>query len=387
MGVTVREVDGAWWVFVNHQGRRKAKRIGPGDARRKAAHEAAAKIQARLTLGDLKIFEADKAVPTVKAVADEWTRHNAADWKRGTLRIYDNLITAKIIPAFGPLPITALTPAKIEEWWTRTRETGLCKKSLANLRRVLSGICQRALVQEYVTKDPSLRIAGRLGRSDAEIQKRDYLTPDELTAMLASAERVCPRFAPALAVMATAGLRLGEAIGLQVGDLDVEGAKIHVRRSVGRGGHIGSPKNGTGRVVAVPDVIMVKLAALREIRQVEAAVDGREARWLFPGDLKDRPLTETPIREALRLALKAAGIRPVKVHGLRHTYATLAIQSGVDLLNVSRQLGHANIGTTADTYTHAVPGGTRAAAEALGAILTRPAQADARPAQVGAVSA
>jgi len=59
----------------------------------------------------------------------------------------------------------------------------------------------------------------------------------------------------------------------------------------------------------------------------------------------------------------------LEIPDLRHTYATLAIQAGVPLLTVSRQLGHATISTTVDLYTHAVPGSNRAAAEALEAVL------------------
>ncbi len=82
------------------------------------------------------------------------------------------------------------------------------------------------------------------------------------------------------------------------------------------------------------------------------------------------PVTPETVRGIFWKALRAAGIRKIRPHDLRHTYATLAIQAGVPLLTVSRQLGHASISTTADLYTHAVPGSNRAAAEALEAILT-----------------
>ncbi len=136
---------------------------------------------------------------------------------------------------------------------------------------------------------------------------------------------------------------------------------------------------------------MQLLADIREIQQVTAALKGTEARWLFPGDAGDRPLTESPVREALRKAWTAASTRTIRVHDLRHTYATLAIQAGVPLLTVSRQLGHADIGTTANVYGHAVRGSNRAAAEAIGAIITtcggraqihKASASDASPAQV-----
>ena len=82
------------------------------------------------------------------------------------------------------------------------------------------------------------------------------------------------------------------------------------------------------------------------------------------------PLTLEVVRKGLRKALLAAGVRQIRLHDLRHTYATLAVKAGVPLLTVSRQLGHASISTTADLYTHAVPGSNRAAAEALEGVLT-----------------
>jgi len=65
MGVTVREKDGAWWIFVNHQGKRKAKAVGVGDAGKTVACKAAEKIQAKLVLGDLSILEEREPVKTV----------------------------------------------------------------------------------------------------------------------------------------------------------------------------------------------------------------------------------------------------------------------------------------------------------------------------------
>ena len=109
---------------------------------------------------------------------------------------------------------------------------------------------------------------------------------------------------------------------------------------------------------------------LREIRQAESAVQGTEARWLFPGQ-GELCIAQDTVQKAFKKALRAAGIRKVRPHDLRHTYATLAIMAGVALLSVSRQLGHSSISVTADTYCHALPGGNRAAAEALEEALTR----------------
>jgi len=126
------------------------------------------------------------------------------------------------------------------------------------------------------------RIEGRLGKVSGEIRKKwDWLTAEDLERFLATAERVCPRGYPIFLVMATCGLRIGEAVGLQVGDLDGVEGQLHIRRIVRRG-YIDSPKNGQAGIVDVPPTTMAVLQRIKELRRVEAAVDGTEARWLFP---------------------------------------------------------------------------------------------------------
>ncbi len=382
MGVTIRKRDGAWWVFVHHKScacqkedkcthkTRKAKRIGEGDAGKKAATIVAGKIQARLALGKFGIPEAADlgSVPTFAQVAKDWERVTAPNWKRGTQLTYADALRSRISPTFKDLPITAVTPERVEAWWTAMREAGLSRKRLGILRVIVRGICRRAIRQGQLQANPVEGIEGGLGRGDAEVRKVDYLNPEDLTAMLAAAERVTPKESPIFLVMATAGVRLGEAVGLQVGDLDGPGQRIHIRRTVRRG-YISSPKTGKGRVVDLPASTVAVLETLRQTRQAEAAYLGTEARWLFPGQVEGMPLTPEQVQLAFRKALRAAGIRKVRPHDLRHTYATLAIQAGVPLLTVSRQLGHASISTTADIDAHAVPGSNRAAAEALEAVL------------------
>ncbi len=372
MGCIVREKDGAWWVFIHHKGRRKAKRIGKGEKKREEAKAVAAKIQAKITLEAFNMpdpTDTPTVVPTFEAVAKDWERVTAPEWKQGTRISYGNILRHRLLTAFGSLPITNITANRVEGWWTAAREEGLSKVHLRAMRVVLRGICRRAVSLGLLPMNPVERIEGRLGRQDTEIRQADYLTREDLTTFLSKAQELCPREYPIFLVMATAGLRVGEAKGLQVGDADQVGQQLHIRRTVRRG-YVSSPKNGKGRTVDVPAFTMAILEQVRQTRQAEAAYAGKEARWLFPGDTGDMPTTDEVIRRALRLALRGAGIRSIRIHDLRHTYATLAIQAGVPLLTVSRQLGHASIQTTANLYTHAVPGSNRAAADALEAVLT-----------------
>jgi integrase len=373
MGVTVREKDGAWWVFISHQNKRKARRVGTGEPGKRAAYQAAEKIQAKLVLGDLSVLaprQVAKPAPNFQDVAAGWEQVIGPDLKRGTRLTYACAIHARLNPAFGILPMTDVTEERVEAWWVKLRTEGLSKKTLGNLRSILRAICRRAVSLKLLSSNPVDRIEGRLGRAQGEIKKTsDYLTAEDLTTFLATAERVCPAEYPILLIMATGGLRVGEALGLQVGDLDGMNSQITIRRSVRRG-YVDSPKSGKAGVVDVPPITMAVLQRVRDIRKVEAAVAGTEPRWLFPSRVRtDTPLTPEAVGLAMRKVLLAAGIRRIRVHDLRHSYATLAIQAGVPILNVSRQLRHASIAITADVYAHAVPGGNRVAADVMEAIL------------------
>jgi site-specific recombinase XerD len=92
--------------------------------------------------------------------------------------------------------------------------------------------------------------------------------------------------------------------------------------------------------------------------------------WIFINHQGKRKAKRIGVREPGKRAARAAAEKIQAKLDLRHTFAPLAIQAGVPLLTVSRQHRHASISTTADLYTHAVPGSNRAAAEAMEAVLT-----------------
>jgi integrase len=119
------------------------------------------------------------------------------------------------------------------------------------------------------------------------------------------------------------------------------------------------------------------------IRQAEAAVAGIEpSPWVFPSATDSaKPLNDAWLRDRVwRPLLERAGVRHVRVHDARHTYASLMLRRGVPVVNVSRQLGHSSIAVTVDLYGHFVPGADRHHAEGLAdAAGTHPDPTPAQP--------
>ena len=187
-GPAVRQKDGAWWLFINYRGKRKAKRIGEGDAGKRAAKTAASKIEAKLALGHVGILDDQKplTVPTFEIVAKQWEQLTTPNWKQGTQITYGNALRCHLIATFGSLPMDKVTPDRIEAWWTDIRRKGFSKKHLAILRSVLRGVCRRAVRIGFVRANAADCIEGSLGRQDAEIHQAEYHTPEDLTRFLAT---------------------------------------------------------------------------------------------------------------------------------------------------------------------------------------------------------
>jgi integrase len=183
-------------------------------------------------------------------------------------------------------------------------------------------------------------------------------SPAEVRAIRASID---PPWAAFVDVMAYAGLRIGEAAALQVGDIDFLRRTIHVQRQIQNrvgGLDIIGPKHGSERVVPVPEELVERLS-----RHIEAVGVYGDERWMF-----GRPPSPTALRHYFVNACRAAGITGVTPHDMRHHYASGLIWGGLDAVAVSRALGHSSPAITLDVYAHIWPDAadrTRAAATAL----------------------
>lgn len=164
------------------------------------------------------------------------------------------------------------------------------------------------------------------------------------------------------------GLRLGELLALKWEDVHVESRSLDVRRNRTRG-RVTSTKNRQRRSV---DMSLQLTEALRRVlvqKKADSLKAGRALPpWVFT-TLDGKPLDGDNLRKRVfARVLPAATLRPIRIHDLRHTYATHLIQQGESLAYVSRQLGHSSIKITVDTYAHWLPNTDRSAVDRLDAV-------------------
>ena len=161
-------------------------------------------------------------------------------------------------------------------------------------------------------------------------------------------------------------MRLGEALALQWLDIDFERSLIEVQRTLSAG-RIELPKNGKRRLVDMSLQLVAVLGEHLQTKQGEVLrANWKEfSGWVFTNTVGG-PLDHNNLRERVFYpALDQAGVRKVRIHDLRHTYASLLIQNGESLAYIRDQLGHHSIQMTGDTYGHLTCGSNRKAVDRL----------------------
>jgi integrase len=224
-----------------------------------------------------------------------------------------------------------------------------------NVRAVLRG----AVADRVIPRDPSEGVA--LPRRRRAAAAMTLPTPAQVGAILEAAEGP---FRPFVGLCAFAGLRLGEAAGLRVDHIDFLRRTLTVARQVQRapGGavEIRPPKYGSERVVFLAPTLVEMLAA-------HVTAHCPDGGWSFTGEAGQPPHQNT-VGHRWRTATVAADVPGLRLHDLRHFYASGLIAAGCDVVTVQRALGHASATTTLSTYSHLWPSAedrTRAAAQAL----------------------
>ncbi len=185
----------------------------------------------------------------------------------------------------------------------------------------------------------------------------EYWGRDKVEIILSVAREHEPRFAPVLDVLFSTGMRRGEALGLQWADVDFDRHSITVRRAVTAHG-VTSPKNGKSRTVPMPETLEIDLFDLLAARRRECLERGwaETPSWVFCSRQGTAPDARNAARvwDRVRRRAQGLGVRSLKLHCARHTWATFALQAGKSVRWVADQLGHADPALTLRVYAHAM---------------------------------
>lgn len=314
------------------------------------------------------------ATITVAAYADRWLNLIASTVKPRTLVSYARTLRLHLLPALGAWRVQRLDKGGIKGFLADKVACGFARNSVRIMHATLRAMLRAAVDDGVVTIDPAEKNGRQLHLIPSKAGRQEEIkamTRDQRQRFLTTAAREAPRYYPLFFTLAGTGLRLGEALALQWEDVDGFGRELRVTRSLSRG-QLGTPKAGHGRTVDLSQVLAETLGQLEQARTRESLLLGWPTRppWVFC-TRAGTPMDESKVRRAMRFVLKQATL-PLHFspHCLRHTYASLMLQQGEALTYVQRQLGHASINLTADTYGKWLPLGNKAAVDRLDATIS-----------------
>jgi integrase len=366
MTVKVRQdAKGKWWVRIDYH-QRRVSRLFPSQER---AEEVAEKLRVQLDLyGDRALEMIRRApvkktvpVPTVRQYAERWLAElSHRQLKLTTLCLYTGNIRNHVLPAFGDLPITDVDYAALKEWILSKVETyakGTIHMMVTTFRAMLLEAEREGLIQSCPVK--GLSTFYRQANRDRAIQRADVYQLDELyrieDVLLGQRAKFEPDAYELFLCLSRTGMRVGEVVGLQPDDLDLEAGTIEIQRNVPAShGKVEQTTKGKAgrRTVDMGQELKWALRLLLGRRRVDSMTKGVDlSPWLFPGRTGAIRLYKF-IRADWERAQRLAKVRVRSPHSLRHTYASISLAAGEDLAYVSKQLGHANPGITLTVYTH-----------------------------------
>jgi integrase len=318
-----------------------------------------------------------------KLTVAEYVRARVGQWEASgsigsaTAERYHDLVANQIVPHLGAKLLQKVRPFDIEAWHATLKTVGrkdgkggISARTIGHAHRILKRAFGEALKNDLITKNAAA--AQRAPKVEAE--EVVILTADQVKALLPV---LAGRAIYALAVVALlTGLRRGELLALRWSNVDLAAKVLQVREALQEtkaGIRFKAPKTRSGiRNVTLPDLVVDVLREHRR-RQLEQRLA------LGLGKLPDRalvfsrpegePLSPLGLSQSWRQVARSIGLPNIAFHALRHTHASQLIDGGIDIVTISKRLGHASPNITLQVYAHLFRKSDDRAAQAINAAL------------------
>ncbi len=345
----------------------------PGEARRQvhrsglptraAAVAAMAAVQQR---ADARLPEPSRK--TVERYLGDWLPSVRGQLRAGSWIGYQLAVRRHIVPALGGVALAQLTRATVKTFYADLEASGVSAKTTHNIHMVLHRALADAVEDGLVVRNVADR-AHTLPRDSR--RPLTVWTASETATFLRSVES--DRLSALWRVLATTGLRRGEALALTWPDLDAGSLSISRARVRGLDGWTeGPPKTRAGRRRVALDPGTVEALRTHRKRQLEERLAAGPA-WCDSGLLFTRadglPLDPDGVTGTFERLAARAGLPRVRLHDLRHGVASMMLSQGTNPKVVQERLGHSSFAVTMDLYSHLAAGIQEEAADALGRVL------------------
>ncbi|MDO4860872.1 MAG: tyrosine-type recombinase/integrase [Bacillota bacterium] len=278
--------------------------------------------------------------------------------KKSTLHGIKTATDHWIMPRFGKKKCSKLTHVDIQLWINDMDDAGLSPKTIRNYVSIFSSMIQFAIDMDIIDDTPckNLRFPKK------EKRKAEYLSINEVKALLRGIQSLTDDdydYRCALLLLLFGGLRRGEVFGLNWEDVDFDNSKIRIHRTrmVDRQGYIfeDTPKTSSSiRSITMPAEVMEELRRLKVIqkkRQLKYGSSFEQSDAVLQKPLGGLMHPSTMYHWYQRFMV-GIGLPKISLHALRHTHASMLARTTDDKMQISERLGHADLTTTLNIYTH-----------------------------------
>ena len=325
----------------------------------------------------------DDGCLTVKAYCEGWLADKISRGMRPTTaRSYRYHVDSFIVPTIGHMRLRDVRPDHVDAVLRQVKAgPATVRRVHAPIRSALATAKRRRLIPWNPASDLELPTAARPKVHPWEPEELgkflDAVAGDDLSAVFE--------------LIAATGLRRGEAVGLRWSDVDLARGRLTVRQQLvqldgeqdpcpycgeqHRGAVFGKPKTASGedRIVDLDGGVIGVLIAHRLQQDMQRAEWGSQysEHGLVFAQADGTPIPPERVTKRFTQLVKAAELRAIRLHDLRHGQASLMLAAGVPMAVVSKRLGHSTISLTSDTYSHLLDGVGRDAAEAAASLVPR----------------
>lgn len=287
---------------------------------------------------------------TFENLVKAYEEHRSVRVERTTFVIKGHMIKTKLLPYFGKMPISSIDTSTVMKWQTellsyRNPKTGKPYEAtyLHQIHNQLSAIFNFAVKYYGLARNPA-RLCGSIGKRNAD--KFDFWTYDEFQQFIQYTQGDITAFTT-FNLLFYSGIREGEFLALTLNDFDFKKNTLFINKSLatveGETFEKDTKTYKSTRTIALPVPIM---------DMVQQYADS-----LYKYNPSDRlfPINKYGLHQKMLKYCKESGIRKIKIHELRHSHASHLIELGIAPLSISERLGHEDIKTTLNTYSHLYP--------------------------------